>query len=74
MADKLTQAMERAGVFIARQAISVARASPSKFVFIPCHWCFDGFTWPEQGRSDRSAWNVSVRIPAQRAERRPSFV
>lgn len=49
--DKLMQAMERAGIFIARQAISVAKASPSKFVFIPCHWCFDGFMSPEQFRT-----------------------
>lgn len=45
--DKLLAAMDRAAVFITRQAIQIGKASPSKFVFIPCHWCFDGFMSPE---------------------------
>jgi len=49
--EKLTWAIERAGIFIVRQAVSVAKASPSKFVFIPCHWRFDGFMSPEQFRT-----------------------
>ena len=49
--DKLMAAMERAGIFIVRQAVSVARASRSPFVFIPCHWCFDSFMSLEQFRT-----------------------
>ena len=49
--DKLMAAMERVGIFIVRQAVSVARASGSKFVFIPCHWCFDSFMSLEQFKS-----------------------
>jgi len=49
--DKLLAAMERAAYFIVRQAVSVTKASPSPFVFIPCHWCFDGFMSLEQFRT-----------------------
>ncbi len=49
--DKLMAAMERAGIFIVRQAAAVAKASGNPFVFIPCHWCFDGFMSPEQFRT-----------------------
>ena len=41
--DKLLAAMERALHFILKQAILGAKASPSKFVFIPLHWGLDGF-------------------------------
>ena len=49
--DKLLEAMDRAAIFIIRQAVQVGKASPSKFVLIPCHWCFDGFMSPEQFRT-----------------------
>ena len=41
--DKLLAAMERALHFILKQAIAGAKATPSKFVFIPLHWGLDGF-------------------------------
>jgi hypothetical protein len=41
--DQLLAAMDKAGVFILRQALAAAERSPSKFVFIPIHWAFDGF-------------------------------
>jgi hypothetical protein len=46
--DKLIAAMDKALVFLARQAIAVAKASASKFVFIPLHWAPDGFMSPVQ--------------------------
>jgi len=49
--DKLVEALDRAAIFIARQAIAVAKASPSPFVFIPCHWGLDGFMSPEHFRT-----------------------
>jgi len=41
--DSLIAAMDKAGVFILRQALAAGARSPSKFVFIPIHWAFDGF-------------------------------
>ncbi|OGA19732.1 MAG: hypothetical protein A3H32_20250 [Betaproteobacteria bacterium RIFCSPLOWO2_02_FULL_63_19] len=41
--DKLLAAIERAAIFITRQAIKTCKASSSKIVFIPLHWAFDGF-------------------------------
>ena len=41
--DQLLAAMDKAGVFILRQALAAGSRSPSKFVFIPTHWAFDGF-------------------------------
>ena len=42
--DKLLAAMERALYFIQHARPSQgAKASPSKFVFIPVHWGLDGF-------------------------------
>lgn len=41
--DQLRAAMDKAGVFILRQALAAGSRSPSKFVFIPTHWAFDGF-------------------------------
>jgi len=41
--DQLIAAMDKAGVFILRQACAAGVRSPSKFVFIPIHWAFDGF-------------------------------
>ncbi len=41
--DHLIEAMDKAGVFILRQALATGSRSPSKFVFIPTHWAFDGF-------------------------------
>lgn len=41
--DQLLAAMEKAGVFILRQAVAAGSRSPSKFVFIPTHWAFDAF-------------------------------
>ena len=41
--DQLIAAMDKAGVFILRQALAGGARSQSKFVFIPTHWAFDGF-------------------------------
>jgi len=41
--DQLLAAMDKAGVFILRHAVATGSRSPSKFVFIPTHWAFDGF-------------------------------
>ena len=41
--DQLLAAMDKAGVFILRQAVAAGSRSPSRFVFIPVHWAFDGF-------------------------------
>ena len=41
--DQLLAAMDKAAVFILRQAVAAASRNPSKFVFIPIHWAFDGF-------------------------------
>ena len=41
--DQLIAAMDKAGVFILRQALAAGSRNPSKFVFIPIHWAFDGF-------------------------------
>lgn len=41
--DKLLAAMDKALVFLLRQALAVARISPSKYVFIPLHWAPDAF-------------------------------
>jgi hypothetical protein len=41
--DQLIAAMDKAGVFILRQALAAGAHNPSKFVFIPIHWAFDGF-------------------------------
>jgi uroporphyrinogen-III decarboxylase len=41
--DHLLAAMEKAAVFILNQAVAAGARSPSKFVFIPIHWAFDGF-------------------------------
>lgn len=41
--EKLLAAIERAAIFITRQAIATCKASPSNIVFIPLHWAFDGF-------------------------------
>lgn len=41
--DQLLAAMDKAGVFILRQALATGSRSASKFVFIPTHWAFDGF-------------------------------
>jgi len=41
--DKLLAAIERAAIFITRQAIATCKASTSPIVFIPLHWAFDGF-------------------------------
>ena len=46
--DKLLAAMDKARVFIARQAIAVGQRSPCKIVFIPIHWGLDGFMSPAQ--------------------------
>jgi len=46
--DKLLAAIERASVFITRQTIATCKASPSRIVFIPLHWAFDGFMSLEQ--------------------------
>jgi len=53
--DLFEQAMEKAAVFITRYAVGTAARSPSRIVFIPIHWAFDGmmresqfkrFFWP----------------------------
>ena len=41
--DQMLAAMDKAGVFILRQALAAGSRSPCKFVFIPTHWAFDGF-------------------------------
>ena len=41
--DQLLAAMDKAGVFILRQAVATGSRSQSRFVFIPVHWAFDGF-------------------------------
>jgi uroporphyrinogen-III decarboxylase len=41
--DQLIAAMDKAAVFILRQALAAGARNPSKFVFIPIHWAFDGF-------------------------------
>ena len=41
--DKLLEAMDKAAIFIIRQATATCQTSFSKFVFIPIHWAFDGF-------------------------------
>ncbi len=41
--DQLLAAMDKAGVFILRQALAAGSRSTSRFVFIPIHWAFDGF-------------------------------
>lgn len=46
--DKLLAAIERAAIFITRQAIATCKASTSNIVFIPLHWAFDGFMSLEQ--------------------------
>ena len=46
--EKLLEAMDKAGVFILRQALRQASISGNKFVFIPIHWGPDGFMSPVQ--------------------------
>ncbi len=41
--DLLLAAMEKACVYILRQAVAAGSRSASKFVFIPTHWAFDAF-------------------------------
>jgi len=41
--EKLQEAMEKASVFILRQAAGLAERSRNRFVFIPIHWGPDGF-------------------------------
>ncbi len=41
--DLLLAAMEKAGVFILKQAVAAGSRSPSRLVFIPTHWAFDAF-------------------------------
>jgi hypothetical protein len=47
--DKLLEAMDKAAVLIARDAVRAGTHNPySKEVFIPLHWGLDGFMSPEQ--------------------------
>ncbi|MDH3233016.1 MAG: hypothetical protein OEQ29_05785 [Alphaproteobacteria bacterium] len=47
--DKLLEAMDKAAVLIARDAVRSGKGNPfSKQVFIPLHWGLDGFMSPEQ--------------------------
>jgi uroporphyrinogen-III decarboxylase len=46
--EKLLEAMDKAGVFILRQALGQSVRSNNKFVFIPIHWGPDGFMSPLQ--------------------------
>ena len=46
--DQLLAAMDKACVFILRQASATASRSPGRFVFIPTHWAFDSFMSPAQ--------------------------
>jgi len=47
--DKLLEAMDKAAILIARDAVRSGKNNPySKEVFIPLHWGLDGFMSPEQ--------------------------
>lgn len=46
--EKLLAALDKSLVFLLRQAITVAKISPSRFVFIPLHWAPDAFMSPAQ--------------------------
>lgn len=46
--DKLLALLDKAAVFLLRQAVAGARASGNPIVFIPVHWAPDAFMSPKQ--------------------------